>query len=270
VTDTEIPIASIVVDPALQPRVEGLDPEHVSELEAVVADSSPPVVVVPGEERETYILVDGAHRLASALDLRMDTIRARIVSLPDDGDLAGLAFSLNATHGKPLTLADRRARARVILTQSPTISNLEVARQVGLSPTTITTIRARLEEEESIEPTEQRVARDGTTYTVSERITRPPGEIPKAGLGEVVGGVFTSRERRQQRHIASYFSRLAVALDEQHELDGFTTFEDAAQAIELVLGEDRALDLAQRLGLAAYNTLEVARELGYEPPEQDE
>jgi hypothetical protein len=65
--------------------------------------------------------------------------------------------------------------------------------------------------------------------------------------------------------MASYFCRLAAALQDQHKLKGYETFEDAAGACTLVLGADAAHDLAQRLGPTAHNTVQVARLLGYDP-----
>ena len=60
-----IPVAlsQIVVDPQLQPRVEGIDGDHVRELEAV-AEHWPALKVVKRGDR--YLLVDGFHRLAAA------------------------------------------------------------------------------------------------------------------------------------------------------------------------------------------------------------
>src|SRR5206468_1512181 len=98
---------------------------------------------------------------------------------------------------------------------------------------------------------------------------RKPGELPGVGLGEWVGDfgakVFSNKDRVRQRKLASYFVRLADALDDQFELDGFGALVDVAEAIQLVLGKDKAVELADRIGPAAWNSLEVARLLGYDP-----
>lgn len=257
-----LPIKEIEVDPSLQPRVAGLDPAHVATLEAV-PDSWRPVAVV--RRGASYLLVDGFHRLAAAMNLDLLAIDAIILDEPEDGDLHGLAFALNAVHGKPLSLTDRRVFAERLLRQSPSISNLEVSRRSGLSPTTIAGIRERLEGDQEIDPVEQRVSRSGYSYTPPQGTAeRPVGELPKAGFGESVGEFFSSAERKQQRRIVSYLQRLAVALEDQDALDGWGTGEDAAEACRLVLGDDRAATLADRLGAGTVSVLAVAEALGFD------
>ena len=131
----------ILVDPALQPRVGGLDSDHVAALQEC-PESWPPLIVV---DNGGYLLVDGFHRCAAAQNLGLDTIHVEVREMPNDGDLRALAFVLNAAHGRPLTLADRRAEAERLLHADATVSNLDVARRTALSPTTVATIRERLE-----------------------------------------------------------------------------------------------------------------------------
>lgn len=255
----------ITIDPALQPRVDGIDPDHVRALE-VVHETWPPLVAV--ERAGTIILVDGFHRYAAAQNLGLATVPVEIRDIPEDGDLKALAFSLNAVHGRALTLTDRRAEAERLLRAHPEGSNLEVSRRTGLAPTTIATIRARLEDASAIEPTPERLGIDGTRYPVSSsRSPRSAGDLPDEGLGErfseAVGRVFTSGERREQRQLTSYFRRLAVALEDSDDLTGWDTAEDAAEACRLVLGADAAADLGERLGRPCRNVLNVAIALGY-------
>ncbi len=255
----------IVIDTRLQPRVEGIDPDHVRALEAV-HDTWPSLAVVHQDGH--YILIDGFHRMAAAQNLGLKTVPVEIRHLPPDGDLKALAFSLNAIHGRPLTLTDRRAEAERLLQARPEVSNLEVSRRAGLAPTTIATIRTRLEEAAAIEPAPERLGIDGTRYPVSTaRSSRSPGEVPDEGLGErfsgAVGRVFTSGERREQRQLTSYFRRLVVALEDSDDLTGWDTAEDAAEACRLVLGADAAADVGERLGRPCCNVLNVAIALGY-------
>ncbi|HUY03947.1 MAG TPA: ParB/RepB/Spo0J family partition protein, partial [Rhodocyclaceae bacterium] len=102
----------ILADPHMQPRVDGLDLEHVRALEAV-AEAWPPLKVVRQDDR--YLLVDGFHRFAAAQNLGLETVPVLVLDPPEDGDLHGLAFSLNAAHGRPLNLSDRRAFAARLL-----------------------------------------------------------------------------------------------------------------------------------------------------------
>lgn len=261
----DLSITAITVDPVLQPRTAGIDPDHVRTLEAV-ADAWPPLVAV--ERSGVLILVDGYHRYAAAQNLGLATVPVEIRDLPEDGDLKGLAFSLNAAHGRPLTLQDRRTRANDLLHAHPDWADREIGRRCGLAQPTVAKLRSDLESSAQIEQTDVRVGKGGYTYTVGTNVKqRSAGELPDEGLGErfagAVGGIFTSVERREQRQLASYFRRLAVALEDSDDLPGWEMAEDAADACVLVLGQDAAADLGKRLGRTCRNVLNVALALGY-------
>jgi len=265
-SQAELPITAITIDPALQPRVEGIDPDHVRVLEDV-HDTWPPLVVV--DDDGCYVLVDGFHRYAAAQNLGLVTIPVEIRDMPEDGDLKGLAFSFNAAHGRPLTLQDRRTRAIDLLQLHPDWADREIGRRCGLAQPTVAKLRTDLETSAQIEQTDVRVGRGGYTYAVGTNSKqRPAGELPEEGVGErvgsAVGRLFTSEERRQQRQVASYFRRLAVALEDGDDVDGWETAADAADACRLVLGDEHAAELRDRLGRTSRNVLNVAIALGYD------
>jgi len=56
----------------------------------------------------------------------------------------------------------------------------------------------------------------------------------------------------QQRRVARYLVQLSDVLEQQDELKGFQTVEDAAKACRAVLGEEQAAALADRLGWSAF------------------
>jgi hypothetical protein len=258
-------ITSICVMEDLQPRVNGLDDNHVTELEKV-PDSWQPLVVV--QQDKGYILVDGFHRYAAAQNLGMETVTVRIADMPSDGDLHALAFALNAVHGRPLSLADRRGFAKRLLLRRPELADREIGRRCGLSQPTVAAVRQQLEESAQISQTETRIGAGGYTYSVGTNPKqRSSGELPDVGLLDTavnaVTGLFSPAERTNQRRIAQYLQRLSVALADQHELKGWENSEDAADACRLVLGADRARELAQTLGDASCNILDVAIALGY-------
>ncbi len=255
-TTIEVQIHDLVVEASLQPRVDGVDADHVRALEER-PDSWPPLKVV--RRHGSQLLVDGYHRLEAAKNLGLDWIRVEVVEASPGEDLHELAFALNATHGRPLSLADRRAFAERILRGQPHLADREIARRSGLSANTVGAIRGHLEESAQIEQTTERVGQGGYVY----RPRREDGELPEPDPVEAVGDFFTSRERRQRRRLARYLERLAVALDDQHKLKGWKTHEEAARACRDALGEDRAAELAQELGTGAYNVLQVAIALGY-------
>ncbi len=228
----ELDLNHIIIDPALQPRVSGIDPDHVRSLQEA-SESWPPLAVV--RRGNASVLVDGYHRFAAAQNLGLATVPVRVVPSPADGDLHALAFALNAVHGRPLSLADRLAEAERLLSLQSEVSNMEVARRAGLSPTTVAAVRARLEDQAAIAPAAERIGADGTRYPATPSTPqRPAGRLPDAGFGELVGGavgrLFTSGERRQQRQIALYLRRLAVALEDQAELSGWEEPGDAASS----------------------------------------
>ncbi len=257
-------LAQITVDPTLQPRVGGLNAEHVRALQET-PDAWPPLLVV--QHGNTYTLLDGFHRLAAAQNLGVDRVPITVVPYPTDGDLAILAFRANLAHGLPLTLADKRAYAERLLMAHPHVSNLEIARQTVLSPTTIAAIRERLEDTATIAPTGERVGKGGYTYAVPDNTGRPAGSLPPVGIGtqigEAVGQFFTPAERKRQRAVVQYAQRLLVALEDQYTLDGWEDADGVAEAVRLVLGDARATVLGEQLGTASGQVYDVAVALDY-------
>lgn len=269
--DHSLLLADITVDATFQPRIDGVDLNHVRSLEAV-AETWPPLKVV--SHGDGYLLVDGFHRFAAAQNLGLETVTVEILDPPEDGDLLGLAFALNAVHGRPLTLSDRRAFANRLLKAHPDWSDREIGRRCGLVQPTIARIRQDLESNQAIEPAETRIGRDGRSYpatpkpaptasaTSASTATRKPQQ-PSVSLGDVISRIFTPAERINQRNLVRYFERLAGVLEEQDKLKAFDTIDDGADACRAVLGEKKAKDLGERLGWSAQNILWVAEALGY-------
>lgn len=251
----EAAIGDLAIDPELQPRVDGIDAAHVAAL-AEDPEGWPPVTVV--RDADTLKLVDGFHRLAAAQNLGRKTILAQEAPLPADGDLKGLAFRLNATHGRPLTLSDRRAEAARLLLAHPEWSDRRLGRQVGLAQPTVAKVRSALEAGAQIEQVPARVGADDKSYSYSGP-SRQPGELPPQGVVESVGQFFSASERRAQRKAASYLRRVVVAMEDGSEL--LEEADAAAESARLVLGDDEAADLGERLLDAAAPIAEVAKAL---------
>jgi ParB-like chromosome segregation protein Spo0J len=249
-----VSLGRIEADPRLQPRIEGIDPEHVKSLEAV-SEYWPPLAVV--EQGDRFLLLDGYHRFAAAQNLKLDTVPVTVVEVSGGDDLYELAFFANAAHGRPLTLSDRRAFAARLLRAKPDQADREIGRRCGLTQPTVAKVRQELEQQAQIEPTEKRVGRDGRTYTAKA------GSLPPDNLLENLVDIFTPAERRAQRRFGRYLDRLASALEEQYSFEGFETFETAAKACRAVLGDDQAKELAKSLGPSSWNILQIAQALGY-------
>jgi ParB-like chromosome segregation protein Spo0J len=259
-TITNLPTAEIEADPALQPRVGGTDPEHVRELEESSA-YWPPLSVVRRADR--YLLVDGFHRLAAAKNLNLVSVPVTVLEPPDSDDLLALAFSLNAAHGRPLTLSDRRAYSSRLLQAHPERSDQEIGRRAGLAQATVAKLRGELERGQAIPPVEARIGGDGRAYAV-KRKEKPRTITAAAALASALSTI----DRNSQRKLVRYLAQLADFLEEQGRFTDFETFEDAAHACRSVLGADAARELGERLGLFAGNIFQIALALGYCPEDE--
>lgn len=265
ISESNLRLDDIHIDINLQPRINGLDAEHVRELQEVF-DSCPPLVVV--EQNGKYLLVDGFHRYAAAQNLELESVPVKVVDTPEDGDLFSLAFGLNAVHGRPLSLNDRRSYAARLLQQHPEWSDREIGRHCGLSQPTIAAVRDRLVDSAQIEQTDTRVGAGGYTYKVGTNSKqRQAGELPEESIAErltnAISNHVTPEQRIQPRKIAHYLQRLAISLEDSNDLDGWNTSADAANACRVVLGDDKAKALADRIGGNCQDVLDVVVMLGY-------
>ncbi|WP_456085588.1 ParB/RepB/Spo0J family partition protein [Lentzea atacamensis] len=98
----------------------------------------PPILV----NRTTMRVIDGMHRLRAAALRGDEQIEVRYF----DGDPETAfvrAVEANATHGLPLTLADREAAAARIIASHPRWSDRAIASTTGLAPATVAAIRRR-------------------------------------------------------------------------------------------------------------------------------
>jgi hypothetical protein len=246
-----IPVSQIALDPGLQPRVDGLDAKHVRELEAA-PEHWPPVSLVARNER--LVLVDGFHRLQAAKNLRLNSVRATVLQVAADADLHALAFTLNASHGRPLSLKDRRVFAARLLTLHPNWSDREIGRESGLVQPTVAKLRSELERRKEIPLVRSRVGRDGRSYAVARTVHNAATALER---------LVDAYDPNEQRRIVRYLERLTPVLEEQDRLRGFEMFDDAARACILSLGEKRARELGHQLGWTSQNILGIARALGY-------
>jgi len=244
----EVPIAKLVMEPALQVRVAGLEAEHVTALMEAL-DRLPPIEVV--RQGSHYAVEDGLHRIAAHQNAGRTKIKARVLKPPDDGDLYAAAFQANALHGKALTLRDREAFAAHLLSRGPDTPNMKIAARAGLSPGTVQKIREELEHAQAIAPTDRTVTRGESTYVYPTQ--RKPGELPEEKLGEslvrIGTRVFSGGQRVRQRQIASFLRRVVLAMEDGADFLGDEA--EAAEACRLVLGDDLAQSLGQRLMAAA-------------------
>ncbi|WP_167472909.1 ParB N-terminal domain-containing protein [Nocardia arthritidis] len=141
----ELPLCSNIVDLPISdvlpsdspPRAAGLNAAHVRML-ADSATAFPPIVV----HRGTMQVIDGWHRLR-AVQLRGEATISAVLFDGGQSEAFILAVKLNAAHGLPLSLADRKAAALRILLLYPDWSDRSVATIAGISRGTVAVIRNR-------------------------------------------------------------------------------------------------------------------------------
>ncbi|MFE3167788.1 ParB/RepB/Spo0J family partition protein [Streptomyces sp. NPDC059224] len=119
------------------PRLAGESEDHTRLL--VAAEKQLPPIVV---HRASMQVIDGRHRLRAAVQCGRKEIEVRFFE-GDDADAFVLAVRSNVRHGLPLSLADRTAAAKRIITSHPRWSDRAVAASAGLSPKTVAAIRRR-------------------------------------------------------------------------------------------------------------------------------
>ncbi len=215
-----VTLASITVYERFQPRRDGIDTRHVEAL-MESAESWPPITLA--QRDGGLILIDGFHRIDAANRLGLISIGATVIDPPPDGDYFRLAFELNASHGRPLTLADRKAYATDLLDRNSELSDREIGRRTGLHRETVGDLR-----------------RAAGTWRVP---IRKPGDIePDVGVLDPIRRARNAT--RAQKAIAGYIKRILDGIEEPYVDDAVEGWCDdpvtLAQACVAAMGSERA------------------------------
>jgi ParB-like chromosome segregation protein Spo0J len=235
-----VPMSQIVIDDRLQPRCDGLSDEHVASL-METPETWPPIVLA--RCNGGLFLIDGFHRHEAARRLGAGALMAAIYDPTEGTDLFSVAFRLNAKHGRPLTLRDRKAYALTLIRAFPDLADREIGRRTGLHHETVGALRA------------QRLR-----VIIPER---RPGELP-SDVGPLDRIRFGRKATREQKAIAGYIARLTIAMDDPYEED--STLEvwpddpaEIARACILAMGSERATDTLRSLDADARYILDVTK-----------
>jgi hypothetical protein len=140
------------------PRCEGEDARHIQVLFESEAPL-PPILV----HRQTMRVIDGMHRLRVALLKAQHTIEVRFFD-GTEAEAFAAAVKANVTHGLPLSLADREAAARRLISAYPERSDRWIAATAGLAAGTVAAIRRAASHDD---PTTVRIGRDGRVRPLS-------------------------------------------------------------------------------------------------------
>ncbi len=128
-----VPLGSLTQAGGL--RCNGLDQRHV-QLLVESAGSWPPILLWGSDNQ----VVDGAHRVAAAHELGMNSIKAEwFGGSAEEAFLEGV--KRNVTHGLPLTMQDRACVVGRVLEQHRQWSDRRIAKLCGVAPTTVARIR---------------------------------------------------------------------------------------------------------------------------------
>lgn len=160
---TMVPV--VALRDADSPRSSGEDAAHIR----LLAESAdwPPITV----HRSTMRVIDGMHRLRAARLRGQAEIAARFFD-GTDAEAFALAVRLNASHGLPLSLPDRKAAAARILTSHPQWSDRLTASVAGLAAKTVAEIRRQAKggpgrRAGTAPETEVRIGQDGRVRRLS-------------------------------------------------------------------------------------------------------
>lgn len=154
---SKIAITKITIDPRLQLR-ESLNWETVNDYTAAIeaGENLPPLSVV--YDGKHYWLYDGFHRVEGFKGAGRKQIDCDVVEGTFE-DALWAALAANHTHGLRRTNADKRRAVEVALKQWPEKSDRLLARQCGVSPTTVGTARNELSNLDSCP--KERIGADG-------------------------------------------------------------------------------------------------------------
>lgn len=191
-TGDTVMVATARLRGGLSPRRGGVDPRHVEAL-VEAGGGWPPLLV----QRSTMRVIDGMHRLTASQRLGLREVA--VVLFEGTVEEARVqAIVANVKHGLPLTIDERKASARLVLSDHPLWSDRHVAEICGLSSKTVATLRPPGLTTSSSGP-EKRVGRDGRLRPVRpsdvrERILVALSEDPSASLRAIAARVGASPE----------------------------------------------------------------------------
>jgi hypothetical protein len=188
------PIPVDVLTLGYSPRRGGVTPAHVQRL-METGGAWPPLLV----QRSRLVVIDGAHRLAAARALGLETVAA--VSFEGSDEAARIeAIRCNRDHGLPLSLADRKQAASDLIGHHPDWSDGRIAEICSLSPKTIGGLR-RSRGPSRLEPgrPDRRIGRDGKRHPIGpvplrDRVAAALAEDPQASLRTIAARVGVSPE----------------------------------------------------------------------------
>jgi hypothetical protein len=246
-----IELKGIVIDGGTQVRAK-LDEDKVAEYADAMAggDTFPPVTLF--FDGSHYWLADGFHRYHAARRAHRDAIIADVRGgTLQEAQL--FALGANSRHGLPLTQSERRDSVKRLLSHplAQGWTNLDIARHVGVSPSTVGRICAAIEETVA-EPKVKTFERNGKTVESSkmgrprkqkeqaETTEEPPAELPAIPAAPVM-------DEKDQK-IAELLDTIEeLNAENQRLLDAVATGQWDATEIEKIDIEETVKELREQI-----------------------
>jgi hypothetical protein len=135
-----------------------LNEAHVISL--MMADpTSVPAIVLTHTEEYNLIIIDGYHRLEAAKRRKQATILANIRAFQTENELIEAAFEANLQHGLPASTTTRSDYVYWLFRTYPALSQKEIARRVGVKPSTVNVaLKRHMREHQAAEAQKKRQA----------------------------------------------------------------------------------------------------------------
>ena len=204
-----LPISLIRRDGQTQPR-DGMSEYILTDYVAALADGVqfPPVDVM--FDGTHYWLFDGFHRVETYLRSGRTAISARCY----DGTLEEAqwrSYAANKMHGLRRSTADKERSIRLALKHSWAVamSNVAIARHLGVDDKTVAKYRSEMESSEEIPQVTHRLGRDGRTYSVALIGNRPAISAPPINYPVLASP--TIDLERQRRYIETPTGQAEIA-----------------------------------------------------------
>ena len=186
----KLALTDIEVDPGINPRADGLDPETVEEYAAALAGGVdfPPSVVYRNPATGSYLLSEGFHRYAAHVKAGRSNMACEVRE-GDRRDALLNAVASNQRHGLRRTNADKRKAVELALTDCPDWSNRRVAEHVGVGDQLVADVRADLVSRCVIHAPDARQGKDQKTYSAKPKKKQPEpvNQDTPAEVGKVEG-----------------------------------------------------------------------------------
>lgn len=165
--------------------VPAMDPDSD---DALVEDIAAHGIQVPLDVTAGGVVLDGRHRLRIAIALGHAGVPVRVVD--PDGDEVGYMIRM-ALRRRHLTTEQRKNLAATLLRNQPERSDRSVARETGISPTTVGDVRRDAETSGQLSKVDSRLGDDGRVRALPEPRPVPVVEVdPLAGMDQQQRAVY--------------------------------------------------------------------------------